>query len=214
MGRKYCPNGGTAFAGRLGWGTMMVPLRALLIAANRMVKPKTSGCGGQCPLGAEMRSSGLAFFRRREKYCHNGGMARAHHTAAVCRGPKQTIMAPSRGPPKRPFCRGKADGVRGPWPLGAAMRSSALRSSAYTKKYCPNGAWPSPTGCERREPHASAPFCSPQTPWLSQTLRGAGMTLLWGRRWARLPFEQTRPRRGHGLHSLARRRNPRPVRER
>jgi hypothetical protein len=34
-----------AFADRLGWGTIMFPLRPLLVAANRMVKPKTGGAG-------------------------------------------------------------------------------------------------------------------------------------------------------------------------
>jgi hypothetical protein len=55
--RKYCHGGGAALADRLGWGTMMVPPPPLLVAANRMVKPKTRGCANRGPLGAKMRSS-------------------------------------------------------------------------------------------------------------------------------------------------------------
>jgi hypothetical protein len=34
-----------------------------------------SGAAIRRPLGAAMGSSAWPFFRRREKYCHNGGMA-------------------------------------------------------------------------------------------------------------------------------------------
>jgi hypothetical protein len=64
---------GLAFADRLGWGAIIVPLRPVRLAANRMVRPNIGGCGSRAPLGAEMSVS--AFFRQTRKYCPNGGMA-------------------------------------------------------------------------------------------------------------------------------------------
>jgi len=50
------------------------PLRTLLIAANRMVKPSIEGCGNGACLGAEMgvSASSLLFFLDGAKYCRNG----------------------------------------------------------------------------------------------------------------------------------------------
>jgi hypothetical protein len=71
---KYCHKGSTAFADRVGWDDNGAP-SALPVAANRMVKPKTQRGAGSMPFGGE---DALVRLSRREKYCHNGGMA--HHT--------------------------------------------------------------------------------------------------------------------------------------
>jgi hypothetical protein len=70
---------------------------------------------GSAPFGG---SDGLVCFSRREKYCHNGGIAFAHHHGVGLPGGSTTaIMAPSGGPLKAAVCRGKAaeSGVRAFW---------------------------------------------------------------------------------------------------
>lgn len=48
---------------------------------------------GPTPLGAAMRSIGFPpFFSRCEKYCHNRGMAFAHH-CGMAGGPRKATMA-------------------------------------------------------------------------------------------------------------------------
>ena len=44
-------------------------------------------------MGAQMSLSGF-FFRRGEKYCHNGGMALAPSRERLAHGSKKAIMAP------------------------------------------------------------------------------------------------------------------------
>jgi hypothetical protein len=66
-------------------------------------------------LGAKIGSSG---FGRREKYCHNGGMAFAHHHDEPRRLPSRGVaigsMAPVVVPTKQSFCRerGLGSGIR------------------------------------------------------------------------------------------------------
>jgi hypothetical protein len=48
--REVLPQRGMALRGQVGMGTM-VPPAPLLVAANRMVKPQTSGRRNRCPLG-------------------------------------------------------------------------------------------------------------------------------------------------------------------
>jgi hypothetical protein len=57
----------------------------------------------------------------REKYCHNGGMAFAHHHGGgLPGGPKMAIMAPSGGPLKTAVLQGKSRRVRGSVPFGGS----------------------------------------------------------------------------------------------
>jgi hypothetical protein len=65
-------------------------------------------------------------FLTRDKYCHNGGMAFAHHHGVGFTGSTMAIMAPAGGPLKMAGLQEKAAGSGGPRPLGAAMDSSAF----------------------------------------------------------------------------------------
>jgi hypothetical protein len=81
------------------------------------------------------------------------------------------MMVPSSGPQKFQICRGKADGVWGPRPLGSGMDSSA---SAYTApSTATTGAWlrpttwrlpRSPTECEPGGVHGTASWNSVMAP--------------------------------------------------
>jgi hypothetical protein len=111
------------------------PLRALLIAVNRMVKPNIEGCGDGACLGAEMDSSAPSSgFSRHRKYCHNGGTAfapqrcgyRDRRRSASREGSMNSVMAPIAVPAKRLICRQELQRVHDPHPLVAAIRSSGF----------------------------------------------------------------------------------------
>jgi hypothetical protein len=60
----------------------------------------------------------------RDKYCHNGSTAFAHHRQRAG-GPRRRSRSPSTVPSKRRICRRKPQGSRDPLPLGTAMASSS-----------------------------------------------------------------------------------------
>jgi hypothetical protein len=49
---KYCRNGGHGLRRPAAMGRESHPIRTLLIAENRTLKPKIEGCGNGAPLGA------------------------------------------------------------------------------------------------------------------------------------------------------------------
>jgi hypothetical protein len=76
-------------------------------------------------LGAAMDSS--AFFSSGEKYCHNGGMAFAHHHGVGLPGVHDGDHGPFRRSPENGCFAGETTRrVRGPFRLGAAIDSSAF----------------------------------------------------------------------------------------
>jgi hypothetical protein len=81
--RSTAITGGTAFANHHGIGLPRGSTTAVMAPSGGPLKTaclqgkKFTGSGGPCPLGAAMDSS--AYFCRRDKYCHNGGMAFAHY---------------------------------------------------------------------------------------------------------------------------------------
>jgi hypothetical protein len=104
-----------AFADRLRRGTRIAPLRTLLIAANRMVKPNIEGCGNDAPLGAEMDSSALA---DATSTATTGAWPSPTSTAAAGSGSKKAIMAPFGGPLKTGVLQGKSPQGPGSVPFG------------------------------------------------------------------------------------------------
>jgi hypothetical protein len=101
-----------------------------------------AGIRGPRPLGAAMVSFCFAHPR---KYCHNGGMAFAHHHGVGLPGVHDGDHGPfQRSPENMWFAGEKFAGSGGPCPLGAAMGSSAFFFRAH--KYCHNGGSPSPPG--------------------------------------------------------------------
>jgi hypothetical protein len=77
---KYCHNGGMAFAQHHGVGftgstmAIMAPAGGPLKMAG--LQEKSRRVRGSAPFGGR---NGLECLSRREKYCHNGGMAFAPH---------------------------------------------------------------------------------------------------------------------------------------
>jgi hypothetical protein len=72
-----------------------------------------------------------------EKYCHNRGMAFAHHHGAGLAWDRKVDDGPFAWSPETAVLQGKSWRVRGPRPLGAAMDSSGFfllvtRSTATT----------------------------------------------------------------------------------
>ena len=57
-------------------------------------------------------------FLTRDKYCHNGGMAFAHHHGVGFTGSTMAIMAPAGGPLKMAGVQEKSRRVRGSAPFG------------------------------------------------------------------------------------------------
>jgi hypothetical protein len=82
---------------------------------------------------------GCAFFERRAKYCHNGGMAFALHHAVGAPGVHDGDDGPLACPPRTGRFAGKK--LRGP---RSALfgGSNGLACLTATGKYCRNGAWP------------------------------------------------------------------------
>jgi len=74
----------------------------------------------------------LCLSSRREKYCHKGGMALAHHGVGLPSGSTMAIMAPSGGPQKTSGLQGKCRRVRarGSVPFGG----SSMRVVAALKR--------------------------------------------------------------------------------
>jgi hypothetical protein len=80
---------------------------------------------------------------RRDKYCHNGGMAFAPGSASACLGVHDGDHGPfRRSPENSPFAGEKPQGL-GSVPFGGSDGLVCLRRvpSACLAKYCHNGAW-------------------------------------------------------------------------
>jgi hypothetical protein len=68
------------------------------------------------PEGGSRGSLGLVFSAYHDEYCHNGGMAFAHHHGVGLHGSTMAIMVPSGGPLKTGGLQGNAvDGFRAFW---------------------------------------------------------------------------------------------------
>ncbi len=122
------------------------------------------------------------------KYCHNGGIAFApHHGVGLPRGPRRRSWPLPAVPRKWVICRGKRQGlgVRALW--GPQWTRLPLPGR---RKYCHNGAWPSPTsygglaaeGCQRGPPIAIVVLI--MVPKKARICRGDsaeyGVRALWG----------------------------------
>jgi hypothetical protein len=103
------------------------------------------GAGVPTPLGAHMGSSGYFTFPTTREVLPERGMAPRHGSASTRRGSTISMVAPIVDPRKRPVCRGNAAGSGGPAPFGGSNRREWLVALSRREKYCPNGAWPSPT---------------------------------------------------------------------
>jgi hypothetical protein len=142
----------------------------------------------------EAVSTGAASERlrlRREKYCHNGGMAlRAQVGMGAVIAPfRPPLPSPSRSPKSLQIGLNLAQGA------GVALlwgrRSTALAFHGG-RKYCHNGGMASPPprrplagvqpgddGPSRRSPRNRS--------FAGETVRWSGVHSLWGRQWTRLP---------------------------
>jgi hypothetical protein len=77
-----------------------------------------------------------------------------------------SIMAPILVPRETADLQGRT--ARGSMILALWGQPCARLLIRRAAKYCPNGAWPSPIGCDGGEDRTpSAPSGSPQTAWLS-----------------------------------------------
>jgi hypothetical protein len=93
-------------------------------------------------LGAAIRSSG--FLADGQKYCHNGGMAFAHHHDARLRqGVHEDDRGPFGGPYKNNRFAGKRPGGPPSTPFGGSDGSSAFWQTA--RSTATTGTWASPT---------------------------------------------------------------------
>jgi hypothetical protein len=122
------------------------------------------------------------------------------------------IMALSDGPVKTAGLQGKARRVRGPFPWGAAMDSSAyqraqvLPQRGYGVRSQPASCVGAPGGSTRA---INGPLPPQKVPLCRENAAGLGGRALWVRRWARVAFGQTQqvlPQRGHGPRPRARQR--------
>jgi hypothetical protein len=88
----------------------------------------------------------LVWLGKREKYCHNGGMAFAHQhggrAAEGCQPRPRSAHGPCRGSLEAVLLQGKGLVVRDSRPLGAGMDSSGF---FFQREYCHNGGMAPPT---------------------------------------------------------------------
>jgi hypothetical protein len=163
---------------------------------NQRARPANEDAlAGRCPARASVanRRSGRAtqVRLRREKYCHNGGMAlRAQVGMGAVIAPfRPPLPSPSRSPKSLQIGLNLAQGA------GVALlwgrRSTALAFHGG-RKYCHNGGMASPPprrplagvqpgddGPSRRSPRNRS--------FAGETVRWSGVHSLWGRQWTRLP---------------------------
>ena len=152
---KYCDNGGMPFAHHHGVGLPGVqdgddgPSSRSL--EHAVIREKSVGVRDSRPLGAEMRSSGSEVSNRLQaKYCHNGGMALAHHHGELAakrvphRGVRDRRHGHRRGPQKAAYLQGKMLGCPRFTSFGVRDGLVCL-PLADARSTDPTGAWPSPT---------------------------------------------------------------------
>jgi hypothetical protein len=117
----------------------------------------------------------LCLSSRREKYCHKGGMALAHHGVGLPSGSTMAIMAPSGGPQKTSGLQGKSRGVRvrGSVPFGGSLDARRRRAqAARERRQGQSGA--SLGACDQRlTPGGRRTACSTATTSRRVTARGA-----------------------------------------